>query len=233
MHDLSILLEESSIRSRARIVSRQLHGRLTLSREILSNKPCYIHLVYVNCAFEWIRLHELFMDCLIALHLDKYLTKINDIVFSWSYRPSVCYNTYQPCSVFCNLNTSNLQLNHHPCICQSRRFQNFVDPQTLTEKHLLDPICHIRTTDLAIVQSKSLQENLQKDSTISLSKPLGLTRLLVRLMVHGNSWAIDLVFLRNSSSKALYGYTTMRVYNYKAEVGVIKVIDSPGLLAFL
>lgn len=49
-----------------------------------------------------------------------------------------------------------------PCNCTSGRFKRFVDFLTLIEQHVLSPIGHVRTTDLAIIQNKILRENRQK-----------------------------------------------------------------------
>lgn len=116
----------------------------------------------MNRAFEWVQLRQFFMDYLIALHLDVHLTLLNDIFFAWSYHPSVSYNRYEPQTVFCNFMITDLHNSYHPCICQSRRFQSFIDPLTLSEKHLLTPISHVRSIDITIIQSRSLRSNLQK-----------------------------------------------------------------------
>lgn len=69
---------------------------------------------------------------------------------------------YQPQLVFCDFHIAELSIYSNPCICQSRRFQRFTDPQTLTEKHLVSPISHVRSTDLSLIQNVSLRENLKK-----------------------------------------------------------------------
>lgn len=103
--------------TRPRLVSRQVPGCFALSREQPTRKPSYIHLLYVNRAFEWVSLRQLFKDCLIDIHLDPYVPMLEDIVFAWSYRPTVSYNTYHPRVVCCNFNLAGLRDNMHPYIC--------------------------------------------------------------------------------------------------------------------
>lgn len=46
---------------------------MALSWDKLSHKPSYVHLLYTSHDFEWINLWKLFLDFLVALHVDKNL----------------------------------------------------------------------------------------------------------------------------------------------------------------
>lgn len=125
-------------------------------------KPSYIHLLYTSRAFEWIHLRQLFLDCMVFLHLDDCVKMLEDIVFSWSYQPLVSYSSYQPYAVFCNFNIATLNNNRDPYNYQSGRFRRFVGPLTLGDKHILSAISHVRTTKLSIILKKLLRKNLQR-----------------------------------------------------------------------
>lgn len=147
-------------------LTTQSHGHVTLARDNTSRKPCYIHLLYVNRAFEWVQIRHLFLDCLrvlgLVLDLDEYLPLLDDVVFGWTYLSSIATILYKPRRIFCDFDTESLKHNTEPCICLSNRFRKFLDPLTIAERHFLAPQSHVRTTDLTLIHAPSLRHNIQK-----------------------------------------------------------------------
>lgn len=92
-----------------RTLTTQSHGHITLTRNSTSQKSCYTHLLYVNRAFEWVNIRWLFLDCLHALGLDEYSSLLDEVVFGWSYLPSIATILYKPRWIFCDFNIESLK----------------------------------------------------------------------------------------------------------------------------
>lgn len=134
IHLLHRLTDNSRVR--LRLLNTELHSRTSITREPPLSKGWFIHLLYANRAFEWIKVKQLFIDCLYHLGLGELTDIFHNIVLGWSYLPSIRTMVYQPHSLFCDFDIASLSSNTQLCICHFQRFQPFLDPATLSEKHL-------------------------------------------------------------------------------------------------
>lgn len=179
---------------------------------------------------EWLNIRQLFTEVLAHFDLID-LVSLDHIAFSWTYDCNLASKVYKPSMVFKQFSFVHLLDDSAKCLCSSaQRFHAFLDPLTAKEfSHMNNPVMHVRTTDLNIVQHPLLRSALcmglnhiplrptDLKETISVATD-AFARLysMLRLYEYNLDLAKAIDFLQGTSLAKLQGATRCNKFGFKS-----------------
>ncbi|KAL3683561.1 hypothetical protein R1sor_001583 [Riccia sorocarpa] len=135
------------------------HGRYALQRNRVQRSSGFIHVLYVNRAFEWVSIRKIIMATLSFGHLDEYNDIVDDLLIGWWHLPALTSACYNPTDTFINFSVDDVSAMDDNCACQSRFYQPFTDHHTMSEAHgNYNPAPHVRTMDVSLIKNLALRE---------------------------------------------------------------------------
>ena len=148
--DTSKTLDFSIEDTQVRTIITKSNNRLIL-RSTKSMSKRFIHVMFVNKAFDFISPRDVFKEVLAKFHINKSFDYFK-IAFGWKYSKNLASYLYKPINTFCNF---DFDLDEE-CICSSsKRFKPFLK----SFKGVGD---HVLTLDTNIFHSKVLKEFVSK-----------------------------------------------------------------------
>lgn len=159
-------------------------GRL-LVRRCNQRKPIgYVILQYPCRAIEWLHFRKLFTSMLTEFHFEHLIPELQNIMFAWKYHDDLSMLLYKPSKVFKQFDFISLLDSSNLCACHTaKRFQRYIDPQTIEERSsFISADVHVRTTDVHIIQNLELRNAVGMGLNHIPVKPTSLSACLATTM---------------------------------------------------
>ena len=116
---------------------------------------------YCNRALEWLNMKRFFSEIFMLFSIPQVIPALLNIMFAWSYHPNMSTYCYRPGMVFKDFEIQDGLNIEDMCICHtSKRFNKFLDIDTMGEDNGMKERVHVRTMDISIVQHKGLRQAL-------------------------------------------------------------------------
>ena len=99
-----------------------------------------------------------FSEIFMFFSIQHVIPDLFNIMFAWSYHPNISTYCYKPSMVFKEFEIPDDMNLEDMCICHtSKRFNKFLDKDTMEENNTTKGRGHVRTMDISIIQHRELR----------------------------------------------------------------------------